>query len=182
MKAHEIANKEELIKAVRYCGKGVGCHECPIYYKPATACFQIMTDAADALEADEKRIEELEKSYAWKAYSALEERIEGYKVRIAELEAQNKLKDGTITVMATDIGKLQAAVDNYEKLIAELSAQIPKKGEWMKNIRWYYQRPTQSATANVGTTFMCRSTGKLCQNATEYGYCKHTASTIVPAR
>lgn len=43
---------------------------------------EAIRDAADALEAAEQRI--------------------------AELEKQNKLKDGTITAMATDIGKLQA--------------------------------------------------------------------------
>jgi predicted RNA-binding Zn-ribbon protein involved in translation (DUF1610 family) len=50
----------------------------------------MLNDAADALEAAEKCIK--------------------------ELEAQNELKDGTITAMATDIGKLQA--------------QMPKEGEW----------------------------------------------------
>lgn len=44
----------------------------------------------------------------------------------------------------------------------------------MTNIRWDYQQPTQTTATNVGTTFMCRSTGKLCPNATEYGYCKQT--------
>ena len=49
---------------------------------------RVLLDAADALEAADKRIAVLEKSYEWKAYAALEESIEGYKTRIAELEAQ----------------------------------------------------------------------------------------------
>jgi DNA-directed RNA polymerase subunit RPC12/RpoP len=52
---------------------------------------ELMRDAADALEKADKRI--------------------------AELEAQNELKDGTLTAMASDIGKLRA--------------QMPKRGEWI---------------------------------------------------
>ena len=38
---------------------------------------------------------------------------------------------------------------------------------------WDYHQPQQ--TTETGTTnFLCRSTGKLCPNATEYGYCKQT--------
>ena len=45
-------NNAELIAALRYCGK-TGCSECQIFYEPSQICFQIMTDAADALEAAE---------------------------------------------------------------------------------------------------------------------------------
>ena len=53
----------ELIKVLRYCGqgaKGTRCYNCPIYHEPTEKCFEIMTDAADALEVAEKRIAELE--------------------------------------------------------------------------------------------------------------------------
>jgi hypothetical protein len=87
-------NNAELIKALRYCGNFAdrdGCdEECP-YFNDNDCPKRIMCDAADAIEAAEKCIK--------------------------ELEAQNKLKDGTITAMATDIGKLQA--------------QMPKEGEWI---------------------------------------------------
>lgn len=85
----------ELIKALRYCGAKMDCRDCPLRNKPSDACFQIMIDAADALEAADKRIAELEKSYSWKAYAALEESIEGYKTRIAELE--DDLRNSTIS-------------------------------------------------------------------------------------
>ena len=74
--------------------------------------------------------------------------------------------------------QLREAHESYEKHINELEAQLQKEGEWMTNIRLDYQQPSQSATKNVGTHFLCRSTGKLCPNATEYGYCKQTVCTI----
>lgn len=60
-------SNEELIKVLRYCGqgaKGTGCYNCPIYHEPTEKCFEIMTDAADALEAAEKRIADLETALA----------------------------------------------------------------------------------------------------------------------
>lgn len=38
---------------------------------------------------------------------------------------------------------------------------------------WGYYQPQQT-TATGSTNYLCRSTGKLCPNATEYGYCKQT--------
>ena len=51
----------ELIKALRSCSSPrVGsCMDCP-YYKCVSCKWQMMEDAADALEAAEQRIEELE--------------------------------------------------------------------------------------------------------------------------
>ena len=51
----------ELIKALRNCSSPrVGsCMDCP-YYKCVSCKWQMMEDAADALEAAEKRIKELE--------------------------------------------------------------------------------------------------------------------------
>lgn len=83
----------ELIKALRYHADATihYCDGCPYrtIQKTNGMCLDSMiSDAADALEAADKRIAVLEKSYSWKAYAALEESIEGYKTRIAELEAQ----------------------------------------------------------------------------------------------
>ena len=52
----------ELIKALRNCSSPrVGsCMDCP-YYKCVSCKWQMMEDAADALEAAEKRIAELER-------------------------------------------------------------------------------------------------------------------------
>lgn len=81
----------ELIKALRYCGdEALICgEECPLFNKEQNRhCdVNICYSAADALEAAEKRI--------------------------AELEKQNELKDGTITAMATDIGKLRAQMPKW---------------------------------------------------------------------
>ena len=38
---------------------------------------------------------------------------------------------------------------------------------------WDYHQPQQT-TATGTTNYLCRSTGKPCPNATEYGYCKQT--------
>lgn len=89
----------ELIKGLRWCADESICcddfsgEKCPYFDEKKDSCSvdEILHAAADALEAAEKRI--------------------------AELEAQNELKDGTITAMATDIGKLRA--------------QMPKEGEWI---------------------------------------------------
>lgn len=58
--------------------------------------LSLMWRAADALEADEKHINEL----------------------------------------TTKCNQLQAEVDNYEKRIAELEAQLPKEGEWIEKWRF----------------------------------------------
>ncbi len=46
----------ELIAVLRYCGKNQECSECPLWGKPPSACMKLLLDAADALEAAEKRI------------------------------------------------------------------------------------------------------------------------------
>ena len=38
---------------------------------------------------------------------------------------------------------------------------------------WGYH-PSQQTAATGSTNYLCRSTGKPCPNATEYGYCKQT--------
>jgi hypothetical protein len=49
-----------LIKVLRHCGSHKGCYNCPLG-KAAGDCMKILIYAADALEAAEKRIAELEK-------------------------------------------------------------------------------------------------------------------------
>lgn len=108
----------ELIKALRYCGNfedREGCDaKCP-YIDDLYCPQRIMIDAADALEAAEQRIKELESQAAFFDAEKLnyQENIEYRDERIKELEAQNELKDGTITAMATDIGKLQAQIPKW---------------------------------------------------------------------
>lgn len=56
---------EELIKALRICANQTCCDNCPRYDIDHTqdaqrCCIQLINDAADALEAAEQRIEELE--------------------------------------------------------------------------------------------------------------------------
>jgi septal ring factor EnvC (AmiA/AmiB activator) len=97
-----------------------------------------LRDAADALEAAEQRIAELEKSYAWKAYAALEESIEGYKVRIAELESQAAFFDAeklnyqeNIEYRDERIKELEAQNAELVTKCIQLEAQMPKRGEWI---------------------------------------------------
>lgn len=54
-------NNAELIKALRNCSSPTvgSCMDCP-YYKGVSCKWQMMEDAADALEAAEKRIAKLE--------------------------------------------------------------------------------------------------------------------------
>lgn len=149
----ESMNNAELIKVLRHCGKNQECSECPLWGKPSSACSKLLPDAADALEVADKRIDGLQKLVD---------------INTERCEALRK--------------QLRESHENYEKHLNELEAQFLKESKLMINIKWDYQQPSsttinvasQSATKNVGTTFMCRSTGKLCPNATEYGYCKQT--------
>lgn len=73
--------QKKIIAILRHCGSHKGCNKCPLAGKSADACMKILLDSADALEAAEKRIAELEK----------QDSVEMHKkqvARIAELEAQ----------------------------------------------------------------------------------------------
>lgn len=74
----------ELIKAIR---DNEECNDCAIAIHDDCNERRMSFAAAYALEAADKRI--------------------------AELEEQNELKDGTITAMATDIGKLRAQMPKW---------------------------------------------------------------------
>ena len=78
----------EIIKALLCCASpDMACKGLCPYHGVEYCLSKKDLDAADALEAAEKRI--------------------------AELEKQNELKDGTITAMATDIGKLRAQMPKW---------------------------------------------------------------------
>ena len=91
MKAHEIANKEELIKVLRWCGGEnnewcVGeAYRCPLWDEDRITddCkAKLMTMAADALEEDEKQVNEFIKNETRSTVVKVMSR------RISELEAQ----------------------------------------------------------------------------------------------
>ena len=122
----------ELIEAMRYCAEHEGCgyyiaKDCPREdtWACGADCEQIlMIDAADALEADEQRIDGLQK-----LVDINTERCEALRKQLREAH-ENYEKH--LNELTTKRNQLQAAVDNYEKRIAELEAQLPKEGEWIE--------------------------------------------------
>ncbi|MBR2680554.1 MAG: hypothetical protein IKE23_07350 [Exiguobacterium sp.] len=105
----------ELIKALRCCivdfnsTQSRRCNECPyrIYADGKKACEnKAKRDAADALEADEKRIDGLQKLVD---------------INTERCEALRK--------------QLREAHESYEKHLNELEAQLPKEGEWIDENR-----------------------------------------------
>ena len=115
----------ELIKALRNCSDGF-CSLCPYddYELSTKECeAKLMLDAADALEAADKRIDVLQK-----LVDINTERCEALRKQLREAH-ENYEKH--LNELTTKCNQLQAAVDNYEKRIAELEAQLPKEGEWM---------------------------------------------------
>lgn len=51
---------KKIIETLRHCGSHQECYNCPLEGKAAEDCMKIMLDAADALDAAEQRIAELE--------------------------------------------------------------------------------------------------------------------------
>lgn len=170
-----------------------------------TLCGELATYHAKSI-IDEKQIADLQKQV--NEFIENETRSTVIKVmsrRIAELEAQLSKEGEWIVEEIDDSGfkwcKWRCSVcrevikkgwqhtkDGEKpkwKYCPNCSARM-KESKLMINIKWDYQQPSsttinvasQSATKNVGTHFLCRSTGKLCPNATEYGYCKQTVCTI----
>ena len=93
--------KEELIKAMRICANQTCCDNCPRYDIDHTqdaqrCCIQLINDAADALEAAEQRIDELEKQVA--AYEKLAKRCgkQMCKIERENDELQRKLREKII--------------------------------------------------------------------------------------
>lgn len=93
--------REELIKALRKCGKASAdrCWDCTYYDREPWCESALANDAADALEAADKRI--------------------------AELEADKK----TLVNVVKDKSDFRATKDAMR--IAELEAQLQKEGEWI---------------------------------------------------
>ncbi len=154
----------EIINALRCCAdSSTGCGGCPFVGKCIHTHADLKLAAVDTIQTLCNQLA----TYYGKS-------IRNEK-RIAELEKE------LAAYKAQRDKQLKESLEKYEKKIEELRVQMPKQDKWMINIRWY-QQPTQSATTNVGTVFLCTSTGKLCPNATEYGYCKQTVCTIDSAR
>lgn len=101
---------EEMINALRNCGStSRDCGLC--FYKNHPVCnFQMAIAAADALEADEKRIVELEKEWEKAATIATE-----YEAQTYELQAR--------------IADLETALVACRARRGEL---MPKEGEWIE--------------------------------------------------
>ena len=134
----------ELIKALRYCAEHEGCDyyiakDCPREdtWVCGADCEQIlMIDAADALEADEQRIDGLQK-----LVDINTERCEALRKQLREAH-ENYEKH--LNELTTKCNQLQAAVDNYEKRIAEL---MPKEGE--------YEEKKPKTVRGTGYSFYC---------------------------
>ena len=109
----------ELIKALRICANQTCCDNCPRYDIDHTqdaqrCCIQLINDAADALEAAEKRIDGLQKlvdintERCEALRKQLRESHESYEKRIAELmpkEGEWIDIDGTMFAECSVCGK-----------------------------------------------------------------------------
>lgn len=113
-----------LIKALRYCkiDSARSCVGCPLYeIGQGSGCLNKMhDDAADALEAAEKRIAELESNNPI-VESVLVDKLNQ---RIEELENDK-------TNLEAEIINLEIALD---KANCELEAQMPKRGARMRTV------------------------------------------------
>lgn len=100
----------ELIKAARICANQTCCDNCPRYDIDHTqdaqrCCIQLINDAADALEAADKRIEQLEKQVV-----AHEKLVKRCGKRMSKLETENEnLQDN----LREKIIMLQRAKEGY---------------------------------------------------------------------
>lgn len=50
--------RNELIKTLRHCGSNKGCYKCPLKGKGPDACMKMLLEAANALEAQDKALDE----------------------------------------------------------------------------------------------------------------------------
>ena len=133
----------ELIKQLRGCKDIEFCSDCPRMPNGIIEPCGIKDDAADALEADEKRIATYQSDVAdlekreKELNDVLNERarlITELQARIAELESEMKLNDKEFEKMASDATDFEA--DLHER-ISELEAQLPKEGEWIEDDATY---------------------------------------------
>lgn len=113
----------ELIEILWYCGQGKGCKECPLWDKPSKACFEASNDAADALEAADKRIAELE-AHSQKWTMLKDEMPKPHtNVLVSGIEAINNSR--VYKVMVNDNGTLRPT-------------------DYAPSIRWDYWMPFES--------------------------------------
>lgn len=103
----------ELIKGLRWCADESICcddfsgEKCPYFDEKKDSCSvdEILHTAADALEADERLLDQNT------------ERCEALRKQLRE---SNESYEKHLNELTTKCNQLQAAVDNYEKRIAEL--------------------------------------------------------------
>ena len=91
---------------------------------------KLLSDAADALEAAEKRIAIVEEERDLERFAAKNylDKIDELKARIAELESQAAFFDAEKL-------NYQENIEYRDELIKELEAQLPKEGEWLDENR-----------------------------------------------
>lgn len=91
-----------MIEALRYCN-GQECSECPLRGEPTSACLKMLRDAADALEAADKRIARLEEDLKTReaerevlqdTIKICEEAADRYKTELEKRTAERKPADG----------------------------------------------------------------------------------------
>lgn len=143
---------EELIKALRlHYEVSVPCTECPYYgvFERSGAClYHLMIDSADALEAADKRIEQLEKQVAaheklTKSNSKITLLKHGRNCSMSSsftTRVERKEKEPYTVIFKTDDAKKCEHIEfECRRMLghlkpaeeAELETQIPKEGEWM---------------------------------------------------
>lgn len=143
----------ELIAALRWCKEHEACDkdasaECPYWHHwiDGEDCAGMLSaDAADALEAADKRIAELEKQ--------AEHTDEVHSTIFAVYSKQ-----------AARIAELSLDCEMYQQKCMELEAQKPKEGEWFK-----YNNPNYSPFDDSGEyLYQCNKCGKVVVKATNY--------------
>ena len=88
----------ELIDALRICSSQPCCDNCPRYDKDHAqetndCCVNLLTDAADALEAAEKRIAELEDELRFQLDTRRKETAEIERLKAENLKLQKQNRD-----------------------------------------------------------------------------------------
>ena len=115
-------NNAELIKALRICANQTCCDNCPRYdidhdQDAQRCCIELINDAADALEADEKRIARLEDDLRNSTISNPERfKIYGYTVKdvilFADMCKRNDVREADLKQAAWNLELAVRAVMN----------------------------------------------------------------------
>lgn len=117
-------NNAEMIAVLRCRGKKGGCRDCPLLLKPSDACFQLAADAADLIEAQEKRIAELENDLMCGTVSEPERfGINGYSMKdlllFAEMCKRNDVSEADLKQAAWNLELAVRAVMNERQEIVK---------------------------------------------------------------